>query len=1060
MGTIRGTDNDDVLNGEYNAWNQIFGYDGNDILNGSIGTDQLYGGDGDDTLNGGAGNDELAGHDGADFYNGGDGYDTARLYVRGADSFVIDLKGVSTGGEFAGDTFSTDIEKFYIKDGTADQSVLVKGYDTADDIVITSSDSDFTIKGGGGNDTLFAMSSVYGDVGAVTFFGAAGADVMEIQDSRNAALYGGTGNDILELFESSGKIFGGKGHDRITVDNYGYGGFPGGETTLYGGGGNDIMTAHSGSYADHRTMYGEAGNDTLTGGTGQDDLYGGIGRDVLTMRRDDGIIDGGAGNDIINLSASLSGVFDRYVKLNIDGGKGSDTLNIEFLPMGSTVVVNYDISKVIIDTPTDTGFEFSFSNIETFIATNATLTFIGSDASAPIVEDDNLESKAEKVVTTKFQDGTNITITDSLGGGDNFDVWGAFARTSGVMSLTSYRQGDSDSAVTYSFKIEKGANTFYITPPDNWDGRQGYLLAMAFSTTKTPKEAAIQGFINSEFAGIFKNTVIDLDEVGAKLFKVMYDNVDQLNASALMDGIAGKLGFAGKLIDFTVKTDTIHAAFQISHQQGLRQSYIEIIDLLAGMAASSVGGFAGVVTGGPVGSVLGGFLSGMAYGLTLSNTVKRGAGDDFDILYFNQTGTNSSPIPGAAATTPFDPADLVFDQDWYAANHPDAVDAVQGGEYPSYIAYFLKVGIKAGHSPNATAPALTQADLALNLKAYDPATTFHTAIWSEDVDNMVGDNLSAGEHAMSDALNDRRITDANIDAGLSAVANRVARDWVLNQTSQMAVAGFVGGVSDWVKYLSNGKIFAETFGDLPGLNAGLDDSIRILATFSSRTNINKIADFLVAEGYNADLLLGEDTQSLGIAEYGGLWVILVDSNPNADDGATGIAVPKVKMTGTNENDVVYAGLGVADVDLGAGHDIFVGGTRNDKARGDGGDDTLKGGRGKDRLTGNQGNDTLKGEDGDDVLKGGEGNDQMTGGKGHDDFVFGGNFGKDIITDFNALSSQEDINLKAVKAIRSFADLSAHHMVQIGDDVVITAGNNSITLKGIDISDLNAGDFLF
>ncbi|WP_239362269.1 calcium-binding protein [Snodgrassella communis] len=56
--------------------NAIWGWDGNDILNGGAGNDTLWGGSGNDVLNGGKGNDILHGQADDDVLNGGDGNDT------------------------------------------------------------------------------------------------------------------------------------------------------------------------------------------------------------------------------------------------------------------------------------------------------------------------------------------------------------------------------------------------------------------------------------------------------------------------------------------------------------------------------------------------------------------------------------------------------------------------------------------------------------------------------------------------------------------------------------------------------------------------------------------------------------------------------------------------------------------------------------------------------------------------------------------------------------------------------------------------------------------------
>jgi len=42
----------------------------------------------------------------------------------------------------------------------------------------------------------------------------------------------------------------------------------------------------------------------------------------------------------------------------------------------------------------------------------------------------------------------------------------------------------------------------------------------------------------------------------------------------------------------------------------------------------------------------------------------------------------------------------------------------------------------------------------------------------------------------------------------------------------------------------------------------------------------------------------------------------------------------------------------------------------------------------------------------------------------------------------------------------FADLSANHMAQVGGNTVITSGINTLTLAGITMANLMAGDFLF
>lgn len=167
--------------------------------------------------------------------------------------------------------------------------------------------------------------------------------------------------------------------------------------------------------------------------------------------------------------------------------------------------------------------------------------------------------------------------------------------------------------------------------------------------------------------------------------------------------------------------------------------------------------------------------------------------------------------------------------------------------------------------------------------------------------------------------------------------------------------------------------------------------------------------------------------------------------------------PDVAVT---EHDVIY-GTGARDVIAsGLGNDKIYGLTGNDLLNGGVGRDKLFGQGGADKLLGGGGRDVLSGQNGGDTLNGGKGNDVLIGGQGADVFVFAGSFGKDVIRDFNANSNLEDIDLSGVKSIKGFFDLKNNHMTQEGDDVLITAGLNTILLQDVDLADLNNGDFLF
>jgi len=87
-------------------------------------------------------------------------------------------------------------------------------------------------------------------------------------------------------------------------------------------------------------------------------------------------------------------------------------------------------------------------------------------------------------------------------------------------------------------------------------------------------------------------------------------------------------------------------------------------------------------------------------------------------------------------------------------------------------------------------------------------------------------------------------------------------------------------------------------------------------------------------------------------------------------------------------------------------------------------------------------------------------DFITGGAGDDSFTFIDDWGVSRITDFDALSDAETIDLTDVSNIDDFADLLANHMTQSGANVVISDGANTLTLENVNISDLDANDFVF
>jgi Ca2+-binding RTX toxin-like protein len=101
------------------------------------------------------------------------------------------------------------------------------------------------------------------------------------------------------------------------------------------------------------------------------------------------------------------------------------------------------------------------------------------------------------------------------------------------------------------------------------------------------------------------------------------------------------------------------------------------------------------------------------------------------------------------------------------------------------------------------------------------------------------------------------------------------------------------------------------------------------------------------------------------------------------------------------------------------------------------------------LTGNIGKNTLKGGDGADALYGVRGDDRLIGGGGADVFVFGLDYDRDSITDF-----QDGIDTVWLLGITTQQQLDALKIRQIGDDLQIDVGRGDRLM----IDDLRKQDF--
>jgi Ca2+-binding RTX toxin-like protein len=110
--------------------------------------------------------------------------------------------------------------------------------------------------------------------------------------------------------------------------------------------------------------------------------------------------------------------------------------------------------------------------------------------------------------------------------------------------------------------------------------------------------------------------------------------------------------------------------------------------------------------------------------------------------------------------------------------------------------------------------------------------------------------------------------------------------------------------------------------------------------------------------------------------------------------------------------------------------------------------------------GTRGNDNLHGDAKNNIIDGKLGNDKLTGGDGADTFVFGKDYGKDVILDFDRAEGDR-IDLSNAAGIDGYRDLISHHVRDMGEDLRITASDGSIlTIKDMDLNALSKSMFDF
>ena len=335
-----------LLIGDGQLFENIVSGDGNDILTGNAldnelrgmrGTDQISGGDGNDRLYGGAGDDALAGGIGTDLLDGGIGADQM-TGGDGNDSYIVDDAGDVVNEGFNGGTADhvTASVNYTLTAEVEDLTLIgaaLDGYGNAlANTIIGNAQANY-LDGSGGNDVLQGLA---GD--DLYIVDSSGDRVVETVSLALGDTVDAGGSDQVQAFDTSYSLAGGNGAQFIenlalfgtgptnatgnALNNFIQG--SAGDNILDGGAGNDFMTGLAGNDIYILDSLGDEVDETEPTANGIDTVRIGfsytLGTNVENLELQGSGNINGTGNILANDITGTSG------NNRLDGGAGNDIL--------------------------------------------------------------------------------------------------------------------------------------------------------------------------------------------------------------------------------------------------------------------------------------------------------------------------------------------------------------------------------------------------------------------------------------------------------------------------------------------------------------------------------------------------------------------------------------------------------------------------------------------------------------------------------------------------------------------------------------------------------------
>ncbi len=962
------------------------------------------------TLRGGAGNDTLYGGNGKDVFqydSGSDvvyGYEAGKDTIRFASTTIKNAKvsgndlvlSLANNGAITVKNAATKTISYIDSSGKTKTFLL--------DQQIFGNSNNNTLVGGIGNDTLRGYAgndTLTGGSGKDIFWYDSGNDViLDYEPGKDTVRFSGTtlksakasGNNTVLTLANNGTITV-KG---MATKNISYIDSSGKTKTLQainrivnGTGNSETLSGGEGN----DTISGLAGNDTLKGGKGNDSLLGGDGNDVFVFAKGDG-------NDVIadyNQKGS-----DR---LEISGAAvtkaTTDAKNNVILTIGSnegTVTLTGAKGKTI--NLKDSRGSYTLSDN----AITLDKTFAGKTL--------DLRQFASVIIIDAYQAKQNIALIgntqanliysgmgdDTMTGGEGSDTF-AYFDGNGKDTVMDYTGGDvlfiGDDQLA-NVALTNGNNDITFTVGDG-----------TVTLQKAASKTVTLWVDNYESTGVYtmsKNSVVLQSD-----FTGLIDSRCYLDSVTSIDG-------------HLVTTDTDIFGNGISNT------------IRAGKAGGLLHGFTGNDTlYGGVGndSLFGDNDDDWLYGDAGNDSLDGGAGNDY-----LEGGAESDTLTGGAGNDTFVFAGSIG-KDFITDYNVSGTDTI-------LINYSM-----------ISKTALTNGGKDMTFTVGSGTITLQDAA-AKTVTMSVANLLGSGHYKLaqksvvlqSDYIG--AIDSSSYLSTLTTLDGRLATrtlELYGNSNANIIYAGKAGGTLRG--YAGNDTLYGGAGNDTFQYDSGNDviynyaegkDTIR----FASTT-----LQYCTADAKDMVMMLANGG-TIRVKDGTGKSISYLDSSGKMN---TSVLVADV-LNGTNNadllngcagNDTIYGFAGNDTLNGLGGNDSLYGGNGDDSLLGGAGNDTLCGGAGADKLVGGDDNDWLYGENGNDFLNGGEGDDKLDGGTGND-ILYGGTGNDTFVLDANTLQNVTIGDYAENQDwVQVIGTTNLHAKVQ-GEDVVLTVGNGSATLK--------------